>query len=51
MKYKVIIKAGRIERNLYYCDTIEEAEEFCNYYEWEFVDENGFPWDMEIREN
>ena len=30
--------------------TEKEAVDFCNYYEWEIVDENGFGWDLEYEQ-
>lgn len=29
-------------------DNINEATEICNAYNWEFQDENGFVWELEI---
>ena len=28
-----------------------EAASFCNDYNWEYKDENGFVWDMDYEEN
>lgn len=31
-------------------ETIEEATKICELYNWEFEDENGFVWSLEIDE-
>ena len=33
------------------CETEQEAVEICEEYGWEFTDDNGFTWNLEIRED
>lgn len=39
------------EVNLCDFDDITEARKFCNSYNWQYEDENGFCWTMCIRHN
>ena len=29
-------------------ETFTEAYEFCEYYNWQLIDENGFTWELNI---
>ena len=31
-------------------ETEEEAIKCCNHYDWEFEDENGFVWSLDVEE-
>ena len=33
------------------CETEQEAIDVCESFGWKMVDENGFCWSLEIREN
>ena len=33
------------------CETEQEAVQICESLDWEIVDENGFHWSLEIRED
>lgn len=46
----VVIKAQQHKEVFCRCNTMKEAFEVCESYGWEFMDENGFVWSMEIEE-
>lgn len=49
--FEVFIKsAGGIKRHFIEFETAAEAESFCREYGWEWIDENGFVWDMDYEE-
>lgn len=45
---KVILVAGGVRHYCNEFETEDEAEDFCEYYNYRMVDENGFEWRMEI---
>lgn len=49
--YNVYISTGffGVEHLLASFNTEEEAVTFCNENNWEYIDENGFQWHLEIR--
>lgn len=47
----VMQSAGGCERDLFHYDTFAGAMVFCQEHQWSFKDENGFVWDLEIRDN
>jgi hypothetical protein len=47
----MIESEGGTERELMGFDDIEEARRFCNMWDWLWEDENGFHWEMSIRDN
>lgn len=50
--YTVMIESeGGTERELIEFDDIEEARRFCDMWDWFWEDENGFHWEMSIRDN
>ena len=50
--FTVMIESfGGVERELTHFDTNEEARRFCNQFDWLYADENGFHWEMYIRDN
>ena len=49
--FKIILKSpGDIRKELTSFGTEEEAESFCKENGWEWIDENGFVWDMDYEE-
>lgn len=49
--FKIILKSpGGVRKELTSFGTEEEAESFCKENGWEWVDENGFMWDMDYEE-
>ena len=49
--YKIILKSpGDVRKELTSFGTEEEAESFCKENGWEWIDENGFMWDMDYEE-
>lgn len=46
--YAVIICTGHGSENTLYTGSKKECEELCDSYNWEFVDQNGFEWHMEV---
>ena len=48
--YNVYISTGffGVEHLLTSFDTKEEAVDFCEKNNWEYTDENGFQWHLEI---
>lgn len=48
--YNVYISTGffGVKHLLVSFPTEEEALNFCNENNWEYIDENGFQWDLEI---
>ena len=49
--FKIILKSpGDISKELTSFGTEEEAESFCKENGWEWIDENGFVWDMDYEE-
>ena len=49
--FKIILKSpGGVRKELTSLGTEEEAESFCKENGWEWVDENGFMWDMDYEE-
>jgi hypothetical protein len=42
--------SGGVKRYVTEFDTEEEAVEFCDSMDWEYVDENRFVWDLDYRE-
>jgi hypothetical protein len=50
--YTVMIESeGGTEYELMDFDSIKEARQFCNEYDWYWADENNFHWEMSIRDN
>ena len=50
--YTVVIESeGGTEMDLAHFDTVKEARYFCDHYDWMWEDENGFHWEMCIRNN
>lgn len=45
--FQVYIKSGVVKKEFTEFQTEAEAEGFCKSYDWEYVDENGFVWDMD----
>lgn len=45
--YIVYIKSAGLKRYFTHFEIEAEAEDFCRAYGWEWVDENGFVWDMD----
>lgn len=45
-----IVSGGGVKYSLIWFETEEEAEEFCDQNNWEWMDENGFVWYLEIEE-
>ena len=50
-RFTVIMKSQNSEKDLYHYDTFAGAMLFCQEHQWEIRDENGFVWDLEIRDN
>ena len=49
--FKIILKIpGDVRKELTSFATEEEAESFCKENGWEWIDENGFMWDMDYEE-
>ena len=49
--FKIILKSpGDVRKELTSFATEEEAESFCKENGWEWIDENGFMWDMDYEE-
>ena len=48
--YAVMQISGSTKRCGGWFPTYKEAEEFCDYYDWEWMDENGFVWSLIIEE-
>lgn len=49
--FKIILKSpGGVRKELTSFGTKEEAESFCKENGWEWIDENGFMWDMDYEE-
>ena len=49
--FKIILKSpGDVRKELTSFATEEEAESFCKENGWEWIDENGFVWDMDYEE-
>lgn len=50
--YKVIMVAGRVEKDMYTGLSKREAEEICESYGWcvRPDGDGGFEWDLEIEE-
>jgi hypothetical protein len=48
---KVIMKAQTHREVFCNCETLKEATEICNLYDWEFEDGNEFVWSLEIDED
>lgn len=46
--FKVIIRSRIVKHDFMSGLSFKEAEELCEEYDWVWVDENGFAWDMEI---
>ena len=50
--YTVMIESeDGVERELIDFDTVKEARDFCDRYDWLYPDENNFHWEMYIRDN
>ena len=50
--YTVVIESeDGVEMDLAHFDTAKEARYFCDHYDWLWADENGFHWEMCIRDN
>lgn len=50
--YTVVIESeGGTELDLAHFDSVKEARYFCDHYDWMWEDENGFHWEMCIRNN
>ena len=50
--YTVVIESEcGVEKDLIHFSTVEEARYFCNHYDWLWQDDNGFHWEMVIRNN
>ena len=47
----VMQSAGGCEKDLYHFDSFARALNFCTDHQWELKDENGFVWELEIRDN
>ncbi len=52
-KFKVVMRAGRVKRDMYTDMTYAEAEAVCDDYGWEVAPDGdgGFVWDLEIDED
>lgn len=48
--FVVYLKSGRVKRYFYEVETEEEAHRLCEEEGWEWMDENGFLWDMDYEE-
>ena len=48
--YKIIMRAGRVKKDMYTNLTEDEAVEICEDYGWEVAPDGGFVWDLEIEE-
>ena len=50
--YKVVMVAGSVKYNVASHMTFKEAEDYCEYYNWEIAPDGpgGFVWDLEIEE-
>lgn len=48
--FVVMIESQTYSQPLTYCETRADAEWWCEHFHHEFVDENGFAWDMYIEE-
>lgn len=49
--FKIILKSpGGVRKEFTSFATEEEAESFCKENDWEWIDENGFMWDMDYEE-
>lgn len=53
LSYTVMIESewGYDQRPLITFDNIDDARRFCNEFDWIFVDENEFHWEMYIETN
>lgn len=50
--YTVVIESEcGVERDLISFDTVKEARDFCDRYDWLYPDENNYHWEMCIRNN
>ena len=48
--YKIVMKASRVRKDFLGSLSWGEAQNLCESYNWEWMDENGFVWELEIEE-
>ena len=48
--FNIYLVANSMRTHFMECATEQEAIEMCESYGWEFRDENGFMWRMEVDE-
>ena len=48
--WEVRAYAGSVTHHILYCDTEEEALQFCYDHNWYWLDENEFEWGLEVNE-
>lgn len=49
--FKVIIRCHMVKHDLMSGLSFKEAQEMCEQYDWTWIDENCFAWDMEIEDD
>ena len=49
-KYKVIMVARSVKKDMYLNLSYEEALAICEDFNWECAPDGGFVWDLEIEE-
>ena len=46
--YKIYMQSGLTVYVFASFDNYEDALEFCELYNWEYIDENGFQWSLDL---
>lgn len=49
--YKIVMRASRVKKHFLGGLSWEAAQNLCESYNWEWMDENGFVWELEIEED
>lgn len=46
--YNIYMQAGTTVYIFASFDNYDDAFEFCELYNWEYIDENGFQWSLDL---
>lgn len=51
MFFKIVMVSRSVKHDFMGGLSFAEAQELCEFYNWEYMDENGFVWDLEIEDD